>query len=162
MKVREVMTEPALTCAPEASLAAAAGLMREADYGTLPVVDAQGHLVGIITDRDICLAMAGSHRNAINIAVHEVMTQKVLSALVDDDLHHALATMKSGRVRRLPVRNAIGQLKGIVSIEDVIVRGLTGGGIKTSDVVEALQAMYVRVPATVGPVQLDTNDFTPG
>jgi CBS domain-containing protein len=161
MKVREVMTAPALTCAPEATLAAAAGLMREADYGTLPLVDAQGRLTGIVTDRDICLAMAGSHRNAINIAVHEVMTEKVISALVEDDVRHALATMKSGRVRRLPVCDATGQLKGIVSIEDVIVRGLTAGGITTNDIVDALHAMYVRVPATLRSDQAE-NDFTPG
>jgi CBS-domain-containing membrane protein len=49
MKVREVMTEPVLTCSPETSLATAAGLMREADYGTLPVVDVHGRLAGIIT-----------------------------------------------------------------------------------------------------------------
>ena len=162
MKVREVMTAPALTCAPEASLAAAAGFMREADYGTLPVVDAQGRLAGIITDRDICLAMAGSHRNALNMTVHEVMTQKVVTAQVDDEVRQALATMKGARVRRLPVCDGAAQLKGIVSIEDVIVRGLSGGGIKTSDIVDALQTMYVRVPATLGSAQVDDNAFTPG
>lgn len=101
MKVHDIMTEPPLTCGPETSLAVAARLMREADYGTLPVVDSRGRLVGIITDRDICLAVAGSNRNAINIAVREAMTQKVISALLDDDVHSALATMKGARVRRL-------------------------------------------------------------
>jgi len=162
MKVREVMTEPVLTCAPEASLATAAGLMREADYGTLPVVDVHGRLAGIITDRDICLAMAGSHRNALNITVHEVMTHKVFSALVDDEVRGALTTMKSKRVRRLPVCDATGHLKGIVSIEDVILRGLSGGGIGASDIVDALRVMNVRSPTTVASAQMDNSGFTPG
>jgi CBS domain-containing protein len=161
MKVRDVMTEPALTCAPETSLAVAAGLMREADYGTLPVVDSRGRLVGIITDRDICLAVAGSNRNAINIAVREAMTQKVFSALLDDDVHSALATMKSARVRRLPVRDDVGRLTGILSIEDLVVRGLQGGGINTDEIVAALRAMYVRVPAAVESAPTE-NGFTPG
>lgn len=161
MKVRDIMTEPVLSCTPETSLAVAARLMREADYGTLPVVDARGRLIGIITDRDICLAMAGSNRNAVNIAVHEVMTQKVFSALLDEDVHSALATMKSARVRRLPVRDDAGRLKGMLSIEDVVVRGLEGDGIRTNEIVVALRAMYVRVPVAVEPAMPD-NGFMPG
>ena len=77
MKVRDIMTEPPLTCTPETSVAAR--LMREADYGTLPVLDSEGRLVGVVTDRDICLAMAGTNRNALNVAVREAMTRKVIS-----------------------------------------------------------------------------------
>ena len=161
MKVRDIMTEPPLACGPETSLAVAARLMREADYGTLPVVDSRGRMVGIITDRDICLAVADSNRNAINIAVHEAMTQKVCSALLDDDVHSALAAMKHARIRRLPVRDDSGHLKGILSIEDVIVRGLQGDGISTDEIVAALRAMCVRVPVAVEPNRTE-NGFTPG
>lgn len=161
MKVREIMTEPPLTCTPETSLAVAARRMREADYGTLPVVDSGGRLVGIITDRDICLAMAGTTRNTLNIAVHEAMTQKTFSALLDDDVHGALATMKSARVRRLPVRDAAGHLKGMLSIEDIIVRGLEGNGVAAEEVIDALRTMYVRLPIAVEGSTLD-DGFTPG
>jgi len=161
VKVREAMTAPALTCTPKTSLAVAARLMQEADYGTLPVVDSRGHLVGIITDRDICLAVAGSNRNAINIAVHEAMTHKVFSALLDDDVHGALATMKGARVRRLPVCDESGHLEGIVSIEDLVVRGLQGGGINTDELVAALRAMYVRAPVVANSTPPESG-FTPG
>ena len=53
MKVREIMTEPPLTCTPETSLAVAARLMGEADYGTLPVVDSHGVVVGLLCQKDI-------------------------------------------------------------------------------------------------------------
>jgi len=122
MKVREIMTEPLLTCTPDTSLAVAARRMAEANYGTLPVVDVHGRLVGIITDRDICLAVARTNRNALNVAVHEVMTSKVFSTLVDDDVHAALMTMKDARVRRLPVHDESGRLQGMLSIEDLVVR----------------------------------------
>ena len=161
MKVRDIMTEPPLTCTPETSVAVAARFMRESDYGTLPVIDSRGQLVGIVTDRDICLSLAGTNRNALHIAVHEVMTPKLFSALLDDDIHSALATMKTARVRRLPVRDEFGRLKGMLSIEDVVVRGLQGDGIAADEIIAALRAMYVRVPVTVESAPTE-NGFTPG
>ena len=110
MKVRDIMTEPPLTCTEGTSVAVAARLMGEADYGTLPVVDAQGAIVGIVTDRDICLALARTNRNALNIFVREVMTKRVTSALADEDVHIALGAMRKARVRRLPVRDDRGRL----------------------------------------------------
>jgi CBS domain-containing protein len=161
MKVREVMTEPLLTCTPETSLAVAARQMGEANYGTLPVVDVHGRLVGIITDRDICLAVARTNRNALNVAVHEVMTQNVFSALVDEDVHAALTMMKDARVRRLPVHDASGRLKGMLSIEDLVVRGLERDGVDTQEIVAALRAMYTRLPAPLESSAMGV-DLTPG
>jgi CBS domain-containing protein len=89
------------------------------------------------------------------------MTRKVFSALLDDDVHSALATMKGARVRRLPVRDEFGRLKGMLSIEDVVVRGLEGDGIAADEVLAALRAMYVRVPVSVESVPTE-NAFTPG
>jgi CBS domain-containing protein len=161
MKVREIMTAPAVTCTEMTSLNVAAHLMEEADYGTLPVVDTHGQLVGIITDRDICLALSHTNRNAMNTAVHEVMTTKVVSALLDDDLRSALTTMTRARVRRLPVRDAAGRLHGILSVEDVIVRGLETGGIDANAIIAALRTMYVRVPAAAESNEVE-HGFMPG
>ena len=69
--------------------------------------------------------------------------------------------MKGARVRRLPVRNESGRLSGMLSIEDVVVRGLEGDGIAADEMVEALRAMYVRVPAAVDAAS-PKNEFTPG
>lgn len=149
MKIHEIMSEPVVTCQPETTLAAAARMMREADYGTLPVVDAAGHVAGIITDRDICLALAGSARNPSRIAVHEVMTRRLVTVQTTDTIHTALATMKTARVRRLPVLDTFGHLKGILSIEDVVVRGLESGGVGTDEIIMALRTMYERRPVAV-------------
>ena len=149
MKVREIMSEPVVTCTLDTTLSAAARLMRDADYGTLPVIDAQGRVAGIITDRDVCLAIAGSARNASHIAVHEVMTRKIVTVQATDTIHTALATMKGARVRRLPVLDTFGRLEGLLSIEDVIVRGLETGGIGTDEIVMALRTMYERRPLAI-------------
>jgi CBS domain-containing protein len=161
MKVRDIMTSPVLTCTPETSLAVVARRMRDEDYGTLAVVDAHGRLAGIITDRDICLMLAGSKRSAMNITVHEAMTHKVTAIGPDEDVHAALAAMKQARVRRLPVRDPAGALQGMLSIEDLVVRGIEAGGIDTHELVAALRAMYTRVPAPVTTAMPD-NGLTPG
>jgi len=160
MKVREIMTEPAVTCTPQTSLAVAARLMRDADYGTLAVVDAHGRLAGIVTDRDVCVALAGTNRNAVNVAVHEAMTPRVFAAGPDDDAHGALATMRTRRVRRLPVCDGEKRPIGMLSIEDVVVRGIETGGIGVPELIDALSSMYIRVPAVKSA--LPDNGFTPG
>jgi CBS domain-containing protein len=149
MKVREIMSEPVVTCTPDSTLRHAASLMRDADFGTLPVVDAAGHLVGIITDRDVCLAVAASGRHPGNIAVREVMTHKLKTVLLYDSVHTALAAMKHGRVRRLPVVDAEGQLKGLLSVEDIVVRALETGGIGTDEIVLTLRSLFERRPVEI-------------
>jgi CBS domain-containing protein len=161
MKVRDIMTAPALTCAPETSVAVAARRMKASDYGSLPVVDRKGQLVGIVTDRDMCLALADTTRNALNIAVREAMTPKVRFVRLDDDAHDALAMMKRARIRRLPVCDHDGRLQGMLSIEDVVVRGLEAGGITIHEIVDALRGMYVRTPAAVEPLAVE-HAPTPG
>jgi CBS domain-containing protein len=160
MKVRDIMTAPAVTCGPQTSLAVAARLMRDADYGTLAVIDAHGCLDGIITDRDVCVTLAGTNRNAVNVSVHEAMTHRVFSAGPDDDVHGALATMRTHRVRRLPVCDADRRPIGMLSIEDVVVRGIETGGIGVPELVAALSSMYIRVPAVTSATP--DNGFTPG
>lgn len=161
MRVKDIMTAPAVTCYPHTSLAMAARFMRDADYGTVAVVDHRGALVGIVTDRDVCVTLAGTNRNAINATVQEAMTERVASAQLDDDIRQALMTMRDRRVRRLPVCDTSRRPVGMLSIEDVAVRGLESGGVDTADLVGALRAMYVRVPARAEAAGPD-NGFTPG
>ena len=160
MNVRDIMTTPVATCTPGTSLAVAARRMRDADYGTLPVIDAGNHVIGIITDRDICLAMGGSQRSALHMTVHEAMTEHAVSAGPDMPAQDALALMKAARVRRLPVCSSDGALLGLVSIDDIVTRGLESGGLTPVEVVHALRTIYVRVPAAVEATP--GNGFMPG
>ena len=108
MKIQEIMSMPVQTCTPETWVAQAARLMRDADYGILPVTDSDGRVMGIITDRDICLAMANSNRSPRAIAVHEVMTKKVTFLRPEDPAEVALSTMTHARVRRAPSHRTCG------------------------------------------------------
>ena len=143
MQVHEIMTAQPITCSPEMSLGVAASRMAESNTGILPVINERGILVGIITDRDICLAVSRTNRNAISIAVREVMTRKVLSVHLGDDMRQALALMRTARVRRVPVLDDADHVTGLLSIDDVVVRGVHGD-IAAREIVETLHDMYAR------------------
>jgi len=130
MKVKDVMTPEAKTCWITESLADAAKLMWENDCGVLPVIKDGRKVVGLITDRDICMATAMQGRNPSSISVEEVMTGKVYAAAPEDDIHRALKTMQEHRVRRLPVLDAEGELKGILSFNDIALKAKQPNGKK--------------------------------
>ena len=123
MKVREIMTSDVKTCRRETSLAEAVKLMWDRDCGALPIVNSDGTVSGMITDRDICIAIATRGRTADRIAVGDVAAGQVCTCAPDDEAIAALQTMKSQRVRRLPVVDANGRLKGILSLNDVVTQG---------------------------------------
>ena len=79
MKVEDVMTREVKTCALETNLADAARSMWMRNCGILPVVDSRGEAVGVITDRDVCMATGCRRRDPATILVSEVMTEKLYS-----------------------------------------------------------------------------------
>ena len=145
MKVSEVMTPTVQTCMPETSLATAAMMMWESDCGALPVVNVSDTVVGMITDRDICMAAAIKHRDPSTIAVAEVISGKAYTCTSDDDVRLALKTMKEKRVRRLPLIDAEGRLQGILSMNDAVLQAKENGtkkaGISYADVIKTYKAL---------------------
>ncbi len=77
MKVKGIMTEPVQYCAPESNLAAVAKEMWDSDCGVLPIVNHAGEVEGVITDRDICMAVATKGRVASDITVWETSSGKL-------------------------------------------------------------------------------------
>lgn len=118
LSVREIMTETVACCSPDDPLNAAARQMWEHDCGAVPVVEA-GKLVGMITDRDICMAAYTQGRPLTAIAIREVMARHVHSCRATDTLERAASLMADARVRRLPVVDAEHHLLGIVSLADI-------------------------------------------
>ena len=121
MKVKEVMTPKAKAIWLTESLADAAKLMWDNDCGVLPVIKDGRKVIGMITDRDICMAMAMRDTNPSSISVEEVMNGQVYSVNADDDIEQALKAMQEHKVRRLPVLNSEGDLEGILSLNDVVL-----------------------------------------
>jgi CBS domain-containing protein len=102
MKVKDIMTTDLKTCTPDTTVAEAGALMWDGDCGFLPVVD-DGVLVGVVTDRDMYIALATQNARASRLRVGAVASTKLATCAPEDEMLTALATMKQARVRRLPV-----------------------------------------------------------
>ncbi|MCI0659553.1 MAG: CBS domain-containing protein [Acidobacteria bacterium] len=138
-------------CRPETNLAAVATIMWDGDCGVMPVVNEEGKVVGMITDRDISIALATKGRLASEIPVSEVITGKAYSCELDEDIKSALKTMRHERVRRLPVINDDGRLQGILCMNDVILRAEEARGkhvpeISYEDVMSTMKALCEHRP----------------
>lgn len=121
MKVRDVMMRTPASCGAETNLGSAVEILWNRNCGFLPVVNAQGKVIGVVTDRDICIALGTRNRLPGEITVGEIISGKVFACRSDDDLRTALATMGREKVRRLPVISADGKLEGILSMDDVVL-----------------------------------------
>ena len=113
MKVREVMTKHAAFCGPESSLEEATFLMRRNNCGFLPVIGDGGNVIGVVTDRDMCIALGTRNRKPSDVRVWDVMPRKLFTCMEGDDVHCALKTLRGARIRRLPVIDRDGRLVGV-------------------------------------------------
>ena len=123
LKIRDVMTECPESCGPDTDLAAAAMIMWRNDCGFVPVVsDEQHRTLGVITDRDICMAVCTRHVRPEEIRVGEVMSGRLVSVTPDDDIEHAADLMRYEQLRRIPVVGPNDELKGVISLADLVLR----------------------------------------
>jgi CBS-domain-containing membrane protein len=143
MKVKEIMTSGVSVCDLNASLGDAAKAMWDNDCGVLPVLKDGTELVGLITDRDICMGIAMRNQAPSGISVEEVLTGEVYSVREDDDLRQALEMMRQHKVRRLPVLDAEGKLAGMLSMNDVTLSAQEkkGPGLSFKETMETYKAI---------------------
>jgi CBS domain-containing protein len=146
MKVQDIMTSDVQCCGPDTNLAAAAKMMWDSDCGSLPVLNVQGQVMSMITDRDICMAAATKNKPASDITVWETVSGKVSTCHLSDDVHAALDIMKREKVRRLPVVDEDGVLQGIVAMNDFVLlageaKGGKASGLSYEDVVRTMKAI---------------------
>lgn len=120
MIVTEIMNNTPNACLNSDTAQHAATLMKQHDVGILPVVDERGKLVGVITDRDLCLKVTAEGRYPAHIRVHECMTANPVCCFPDDTSRRVLALMAKNQVRRIPVVDDQKRLVGIVAIRDLI------------------------------------------
>ena len=127
MIVSQVMSWRPATCRATTQLGQAAKMMADHNCGCLPVVDDGNHLIGLITDRDISLTVAHRHKSPWQIAVRDAMTKGVVSCTPDDPIDKVLATFTELGVRRLPVVDNVGRVKGVLSIDDLLLHSGSAG-----------------------------------
>lgn len=140
MRVKDVMTSQPLTCTSDTTVAEAGQLMWDGDCGVLPVLR-EGVLEGVITDRDMFIALATRNVPAMDLTVGQIATQNVVTCSPDDDVHQALTSMKSHRVRRLPVVARDGAVLGVVSMNDLLLASSPGTSLNDEQVIRTLQSI---------------------
>jgi CBS domain-containing protein len=119
MNVGQLMTQNVRACHPDDTLNTAAQIMWDNDCGCVPVVDADRRVVGMLTDRDICMAAYTQGGSLRMLRVSSAMSEKVYSCKPEDTLAAAEELMREKMIRRLPVTDAQGHLVGIISLNDV-------------------------------------------
>jgi CBS domain-containing protein len=145
MQVSQIMSTDVKTARPDTNLAAVTELMWDRDCGFVPVVDANGRLAGVITDRDICIASATRRLAPEQITAAQAMRRAPIHTCEPGDtVEQALATMKEGQVRRLPVVAPDGALAGIVSMNDIVLAWKEEAGPASPDIVSTLAAICAR------------------
>lgn len=143
MQVREIMTRPAASCRPDDTLNAAAKLMWENDCGAVPVAGDDGTLIGIITDRDICMATYTRGDSPGAIPVRDAMAKTVFSCRENEALEDVAHLMRDKQIRRVPIVDEKDRPIGIVSQADLVREAVTAGkksGIERA-LVDALSAI---------------------
>lgn len=146
MRVRDIVRREARFCHPWTDLAAAGRTMAEAGCGVLPVVDLDRRVVGMLTDRDICLTLTTRDCKPSQVAARDVIHGEVFTCTTEDDVSDALAVMSACQVRRLAVLDEAGRLDGILSLDDIAVASKALGphdytGPFYSDVAKTLKAI---------------------
>ena len=119
MLVSDVMTRGVFSCTPSHTLKRAAELMAARNCGWVPVVDEEGRVIGVVTDRDICMAALRREERLGRLSVMDAMSEPVVGCSVGDTLDHIVQLMRQNHVRRMPVLHANGQLEGLISLTDI-------------------------------------------
>lgn len=149
MKVADIMTRRVRTCRSEDTLNVPAKLMWDHDFGCVPAVDSDGRVVGLITDRDICMAAYTTGRSLADLRVGEVMCTRLAHCQPTDSVEAAERLMREKQIRRVPVVED-NRLVGMLSLNDVAVAGMSGktrrDSVSAQEVGETLAAICSHRP----------------
>jgi CBS domain-containing protein len=143
-KCSDVMTPDPVTCEPGDPIARAAEIMKRENVGAVPVVESRAsqRLVGIVTDRDIVLRVVAEGHSVEGACVRDAMTGSPAYCREHEDVSHAVGYMAERQVRRMPIVDAEGRLRGIISQADVATR--VNQDKTTGEMVEAISDPGVR------------------
>jgi CBS domain-containing protein len=144
MTISEVMTRNPAFCAPSSSAQTAALVMQQKDTGILPVTEDafSRKLVGVVTDRDLCLAVLVRGRDPAHVWVQECMAREPVTCFLNEEVGAALRRMQEHRIRRIPVVDEAGDLKGIVSLADLVSQR----AISAAELFETLEKICKPAP----------------
>jgi CBS domain-containing protein len=119
----DVMTPDPVCCALDAPLGDVARLMVQHNCGELPVVDTDGQLIGVVTDRDIVCRVVAADKNPLDHTVQDCVSQPVISVSPDATLSEVMTTMERHQIRRVPVIDEGERCIGIIALADLAWAG---------------------------------------
>jgi CBS domain-containing protein len=121
MKVSDLMTANPACCTKDTSLRDVAKMMEDCNCGAIPVVQGKndGHIIGIITDRDIVCRTLADGKDPFQMAVGDCMSLDVVTVKADANLEECSRLMQDKKVRRIPVVDGRGVLRGMVAQADL-------------------------------------------
>jgi CBS domain-containing protein len=121
MRIQEVMTSTPACCTPDTGLREVAQMMVEHDCGQIPLVRSTSDpkVLGVVTDRDIVSRLVALGRNPLDLRADACMSQPVITVSTDDSLEECIRVMELHRIRRVPVVDGDGLMRGIVSQADI-------------------------------------------
>ena len=135
MRVKDIMTRNVSGVRASEPLSAAAKIMWDCDCGSVPVLDDASRVIGMITDRDICMSCWTRDRASSAIQIAHSMSSELFSCSPDDMVGDAEEIMRSRQVRRLPVVDELGRLAGIISLADIVREAQREQGRRSKEVV---------------------------
>lgn len=142
MRVEELMRPVAVTCHSNESLDAAARKLWEHDCGAIAVVNDKGTLVGMLTDRDICMGVFLNGRPLAEISIHTAMSRAVYAVTPDVSIRELEGLMSEQQIRRVPVVDAEHRPIGMVTINDLVREAAKPGSrISSGRVLQVLAAI---------------------
>lgn len=121
MSLSDFCRKPVIKIAPTTNIIEACQLLEQNNVGCL-IIEQEGKLSGIVTDRDIALRVSGAGRDPQTTLVKDIMTPDPIRISVDKDLHHLTALMHTYHVRRVPIVNGFDTTVGIVTLDDLIAQ----------------------------------------
>ena len=149
MRIRHAMTKDPRCCIPDDSAQRAAGIMRDEHAGVVPVVESaeSRKIVGVVTDRDLCMNVVAEGRDPRTALVEQCMTTKVVTCAPNDSIERATELMRENQIRRIPVVNDQHELVGIVAMADLVGRG----DVKMSQTYATLKKVSAPTPTPSKP-----------
>jgi len=150
MKVEKLMHGDVGACHANDKGSLAARIMWERDCGCVPVLDESSYVVGMVTDRDLCMASYTQGKSLQDIRVRTAMSKELWSCRLDDDLSDAERTMREHQVRRLPVIDAKANLKGILSLSDIAREAVE----EVRDRPKQIEVSHTDVAETLGAINV--------
>ena len=165
MNVENVMTRAPKTCSPSDRISYAVQLMWDNDFGCVPIVDGNGRLAGIVTDRDACMASLMLGRALHEIPIEQAMSRNLFTIAPHDPVQNAISLFLEHNVRRVPVVDGRGALVGILSIADLVCASAEkriGKHTKPEAVLSAVHAVSkprsAKSKAESSPAQASASD----